>query len=185
MSTKLITLLAVGGVLFFFVVGFIGAVFSFRSDAIRMETTIQAQYDQNRNNYDNMWKRFKEMAQVNERYADDLKKIYDSAMQGRYGEDGSKAMFQWIQEQNPNLDASIYSKLQQTIESGRVSFAADQKQLVDKKREYETLLRSNRALFINWLLAFPKIDLDKYSIVTSEATEKAFEDKKVDEVKVF
>lgn len=185
MTKGLIATLSILGVLGFFALGFVGSIFSFRGQAVAMENTIVAQYDQNRNNYDNMWKRFKEIAQVSDKYADDLKKIYDATMQGRYGADGSKAMFQWIQEQNPQLDSQVYTKLQTSIEAGRISFEADQKQLIDKKREYQNLLRSNRALFVNWILRFPKIDLSKYDIVTSEATDDAFNTKKADEVQVF
>lgn len=185
MKPATIATLAILGTIAFFVVGFVGSVFSFRGQAVAMENTIAAQYDQNRNNYDNMWKRFKEMAQVNDKYASDLKALFDGAMQGRYGADGSKAMFQWIKEQNPTLDSAIYLKLQTAIEAGRISFEADQKQLIDKKREYQNLLRSNRAIFVNWILHFPKIDLSKYDIVTSDATEKAFGEKKAEEVNVF
>lgn len=185
MSKTTIAVLVVVGVLGFFIVSYIGSVFSFRQDCVNAEAGIVAQYDQNRNNYDNMWKRFKEMAQVPDAYAGKLKELFTDTVQARYGAEGSKAMFQFIQEQNPNLDASVYTKLQTAIEAGRTSFAADQKQLIDKKAQYEMLIKSNRALFVNWVLGYPKIDLSKYDIVTSATTEKAFETKQADEVRVF
>ena len=184
MNKSCLFALAPAGVVLFFLLGFVSAVFSFRTEAISLEENIKAQYSQNQNNYDNMWKRFKEVSQVTDLYSGDLKKLYDGAITARYGEEGSKAMFQWIREQNPNLDVAVYTKLQTVIESGRVSFEADQKQLIDKKRVYEVLLRSNRALFVNWILKFPKIDLTKYDIVISEATSDAFETKRADEVKL-
>ena len=163
---------------------FAGCVLGFRSDCIHQENGIVAQYDQDRNNYDNMWKKFREMSQVNAQYADDMKKVFDSAIQGRYGADGSKAMFQFIKEHNPQLDSATYVKLQAAIEAGRNSFEADQKQLLDRKREYKDLLGSTRALAANIFLGFPRIDMNKYDIVTSGRTEKAFEDKKDDEIKL-
>ena len=180
-----ITAWAVVGTLCLFLLIFISGLLSFRKNSVNFEESIKAQYSQNQNSYDNMWKKFKEVAQVTDKYSDDLKELYDNVMTGRYGADGSKAVFQWITEQNPNLSTETYTKLQSVIESSRNSFESDQKQLVAIKEQYNKLLRSNSALVYNAILKFPKIDLSKFDIVTSEVTDKAFEDKKVDEVKIF
>jgi len=165
-------------------VSYAGCAFGFRSDCIRAEAGIKAQYSENQNNYDNMWKKFLEASQVNQAYAKDLKEVYQSAIQGRYSANGSQAAMQWIQEHNPTLDPTTYVKLQALIEAGRNSFEAEQKTLLDKKREYEVLLGSTTALFVNPFLNFPRIDLSKYDIVTSNKTQKAFEEKKDDEIKL-
>jgi hypothetical protein len=122
-----------------------------------------------------MWKRIKESAQVPAMYASDLKKLYDGAISSRYGAGGSKAMFQFIKEHNPNLDASIYKQLQRTIEAGRKEFAAGQTILLDKKRVYESHLRSNTGVVWAGVLGYPTIDLDKFDIVTSGRTQDAFQ----------
>jgi len=172
------------------VTGVLGVIFLFsiigvNNNCITQEATIKAQYGQNQNNYDNMWKRIKEVAQVPSMYTEDLKKVYDSAISGRYGANGSKAMFNWIKEHNPNFDGTLYKQVQQVIESGRLSFADDQKILLDKKRGYETYLNQFPTNVIGKnLLGFPKIELAKYDIVTSEETTTAFETKKVDEIKL-
>lgn len=165
-------------------VSYAGCAFGFRSDCIKAEAGIKAQYSENQNNYDNMWKTFREQAQVSSMYVNDLKKVFDGAIQGRYGKDGSKAVFQFLQEHNPNLDSSVYTKLQASIEAGRNRFEAEQKQLLDRKREYEVLLGSTAAIFVNPLLGFPRIDLSKFDIVTSEQTQKAFEEKKAGEIEL-
>ncbi len=182
MKRGTIIILAILGVII--VLGLVGAcgVIGFNNNCIAQEKTIVAQYDQNRNNYDNYFKKLKEAAQVPEMYTEDLLKLYDKAMTARYGEEGSKALFQWLKEQNPSLDASIYKKIQDIIEAGRNSFEADQKMLIDKKRVYETYIAIFPNNILAGLLGFPKIDLSKYDIVTSEETEKAFEDKKSDPV---
>ncbi len=182
MSTALKVLLALGLVGLVFAGGLIATVVGINNQFVVHEEGIKAQYKQNQNNYDNMWKKFKEMTQVSDMYASDLKKVYDSAMQGRYGAEGSKAVFQFIQEQNPNLDASMYKSIQQAIEAGRNSFEANQKTLLDKKRVYETELRQFPGGFIAGFMGFPKIDLAKYDIVTSDETEKAFETKKAGKI---
>lgn len=184
MTTGKIVALAVVGLFLFFGFGYVASALSFRSDCVASEATIRAQYDQDRNNYDNMFKKFREMAQVPAMYAADLQKVYDSAIGKRYGEGGSKALFQMIKEANPNFDSSMYVKLQAAIESGRNSFADDQKQLLDRKRQYETLLNGNSALAVNMWFNFPHIDLSKFDIITSDATEDAFKTKKAEEIKL-
>jgi AICAR transformylase/IMP cyclohydrolase PurH len=79
---------------------------------VSMEKNVVSQYQQNQNNYDSMFKKFKESAQVSEMYASDVERVYKSAIEGRYGENGSQAVFQFLKEQNPNMDASLYKRIQ-------------------------------------------------------------------------
>lgn len=184
MSLAVKICLAVGVVFVLCGITCAGSVISTNNELVAQEQGLQAQYDQNRNAYDNMFKKFQEVSQVPEMYASDLKKVYDSAIQNRYGKDGSKAMFQWIQEHNPTFDSSMYRQIQQVVEAGRNSFEAEQKMLLDKKRVYLTQLNQFPTSFVARLLGFPKIDLKKIDIVTSDDTEKAFTTKKADPIKL-
>ena len=183
-SNRSLVILCMVGVVFLFGLGYGCTALGYRSDCVSSEAGLKAQQEQVKNNYDNMWKRFREMSQVPSMYVGDLKKVFDSAMQGRYGKDGSKSVFAWIQEHNPTIDSSMYTKIQNAIESGRVSFMAEQEQLLDKKRQYEVVLNSNRGVFVGFLFSFPKIDMDKIQILTSDQTEDAFKTKKADEIKL-
>ena len=184
MSLTAKILLALGVVFVLCGITCAGSVISTNNELVSLEQGLQAQYDQNRNNYDNMFKKFQEIAQVPSMYADDMKKVYDGAIQGRYGKDGSKAMFQWIQEHNPNFDASLYRQIQQVIESGRNDFEANQKTLLDKKRVYLTQIKQFPTNIIAGMLGFPKIDLSKIDILTSDRTEQAFKTKKDEPIKL-
>lgn len=46
------------------------------------------------------------------------------------------------------------------------------------------VLNSNRGAFVGFLFSFPKIDMDKIQILTSDQTEDAFKSKKADEIKL-
>jgi len=184
MGTGLKVVLGLFGALL--LLGFVGcsSVVLLNNSLVSQEAGIKAQYKQNQNNYDNYIKKLQEAGQVPEMYTDDLKKVYSAAITGRYGANGSKAVFQFIKEQNPTLDASLYTKIQQIVESGRNSFEADQKTLLDKKRVYEVSLSTFPNNFIAGALGFPKINLDEYDIITSQETEDAFRTKKSAPVKL-
>lgn len=184
MSRKQIIGYGVLATVVLFVIIYISSVFGYRSDCVNFEQMIPAKYDDNRNQYDNGWKRLKEMTQVKDMYAEDLRKIFDDTMKNRYGKDGTKAMFQFIQEHNPTLAPEVYTKIQAAIEAWRISFAADQKELRDMKAQYGMVRNGTRAVFVGFWFSFPHIDLNKYDIVTSDATEAAFATKRTDEIKL-
>lgn len=160
-------------------VGYLG----FSNDANGFEVDIKAKYTNNKNVYDNGWKKVKESAQVTDLQADALKKVYDSTMKGRYGDGGSKALLQMIKEQNPNLDQSTFLKLQQQIESFRNEFSSNQTGLISRKQEYERYLTATTAgRLFNFIGHYPHIDLSQFDIVTSDQTEDAFKSKRADPI---
>lgn len=165
----------------FFVLGIIGVTtcVGIWNTCTTFEANIKAQYAENRNNYDKFWKTVAETAQVPTTYAKDLQNLYTSTTKTRYGAGGSQAVFQFIKEHNPTLDSSLYKQVQQVIESGRIDFEAKQASLIDRKRVYESqVLKAAITGAIARLMGFPRIDLDKYDIVTSNETESAFESKR-------
>lgn len=184
MSTSLKVILGLFG---FMAITALVAAFSFMgmyNAMVSQEKGVVYQYEQNKNSYDNMWKKFREGAQVTDMYAADLEKVFQKSIQARYGEEGSQAAFQWIKEHNPNLDSSIYRQLQALVESGRNSFQENQTTLLDKKQQYETYLQSFPNNIIAGAMGFPKVDLSKFNIVTSDRTQGAFDKGKDDEVKL-
>jgi hypothetical protein len=178
MSTAVKIILACVGALFLVFIISVFSVIGIHNDCVHQESGLKAQYSQNQNNYANYFDKLKEAAQVPDMYASKLKDLYDGTMKGRYGAEGSKAMFQFIKEQNPTLDPKMFVQLQEIIEAGRNSFEADQKTLLDKKRVYENTLGSFPGSFFAGMMGFPKIDLKSIDIVINEETAKAFETKR-------
>lgn len=183
MSTPIKAILGFLVACFLVVIIAVFSVIGTNNDCVRMEAGIKAQYSQNQNNYDNMFKKFMEATQVTSMYTEDLKKVYDSAIQARQKNAGN-VMMNFVKEHNPTFDASMYKNLQVMIESGRNTFESNQKMLLDKKRNYEVQIGSFPAVFVVRVLGFPKIDLDKFDIVTSGQTQEAFDTKKAKAIKL-
>jgi hypothetical protein len=164
------------------IAGYIG----FGNDANRQENGIVASYTNNKNVYDNGWKTVVEKAQVPGEYTDKLKEIYTDTMKGRYGADGSKALLQFIKEQNPTIDASVYKEIQQSVEVFHTQFAQAQTELVSRKQEYQNLYTATTSgRLYNMIAHYPHIDMTKYDIVTSAKTETDFDTKQAPTLDIF
>lgn len=144
----------------------------------RVENQLTAMLENNENIYANGSQKIIEMAQVPKMYSEQVSKVTREAIQGRYGKDGSKAVFQMLQEQNPQLDPAIYSKVQLVIEEFRNKFELAQRDMIDVKRSYKTQLGSLWTGFWLGVAGYPKIDLKKFDIVTTDKARDAFETKR-------
>jgi hypothetical protein len=94
-------------------------------------------------------------------------------------------MMNWIKEANPNFDSSMYTKVQQVIESGRNDFQDSQKQMIDQVRDYKTYVGQMPTSFFAGLAGFPKIKWADFEILTSDRTDDAFKSHKDQAVDVF
>lgn len=137
----------------------IGNYVSYANYGNRMEKTIEATYDNNQNILAQYGQKVMEVGQVPDMMRDDVTKVTTAAIQGRYGSNGSKAVFQWIQEQNPQLDSKIYIQIQQIMEAGRNEFQAAQSKLIDQRRQYQTALDNVWGGLWMHMAGYPKVDL--------------------------
>ena len=161
------------------IIGLIGIVFmsyiSAYNTGNRLEQTIKATFENNQNILAQYGNKIAEASQVPAMQRDDVRDIITAALDARYGEEGSQAMFQFIQEQNPNIDSSVYTQIQQIIEAGRKDFEVGQTKLIDQKRVYETALGSFWQGMWMRIAGYPKINLDDYTVVLSQRTIDAFQ----------
>jgi hypothetical protein len=161
------------------------AIMGVTNGFVRAENGIKAQYSENQSNYDKMFKSFRESAQVTDMYKNDIGDVFKKAIDARYGDEGSKALFQMIKEQNPNFDSTLYNRLQAMIEANRNSFDATQKAMAERCRVYRDDFEQNPNALIASFFGYPKIDMKTYcTVVTSGRTEKAFDTKKDEEIKL-
>lgn len=156
------------------------AIWTHRNEVVALDEGIKSQHVSNKSNYDNMWKSFKEMAQITDMQTDDIKKVYTDIITGRYQKD-ENVLMKMVQENNPQLDTKVYTKLQNQIASSRKEFDNNQKNIADKVREYNTAVR--KYVIMNIIFRFEELDANKF-VVTSERTEKTFETGKDNEINI-
>jgi Flp pilus assembly pilin Flp len=170
MKAFLITGAVILGLVAFLAISYIAAY----NTANRLEAGIKAAWTNNQNVLAQYSNRVAEAAQIPAMQRDDLKEVVTAALDTRYGDEGSRAMFQFLQEQNPQIDSTVYVQLQRLIEAGRTDFQVAQTGLIDQKRVYETALGSFWQGTMMRVAGFPRVDLDEYNVVTNERTEDAF-----------
>lgn len=142
------------------------------------EKRLDAKLSDNENVYAQGTQAIVEIAQVPQMYIQDLKTIVTADIQGRYGQNGSQAVMQWLQERQLPFDASMHKSIQQSIKAFRGKFENSQRELIDIRRGYETSLGNFWEGF--WLAraGYPKVDLKKYDIVTTDKARQTFETKR-------
>jgi len=144
----------------------------------RTENALDAKLENNENIYAQGTQKVVEMAQVPQMYVEAVSKVTKDAIGGRYGADGSKAVFQMLREQNPSLDPSMFTKIQQVIEAFRNEFQNNQTAMIDMKRSYKNQLGYVWSGFWLRMAGYPKTDLSKYDIVTTDKARETFKTKR-------
>lgn len=172
-----------GTVIALVVAGILGAIFfmSYISAANfgnRTEMTLKAKMEDNENIYANGTQAIMEIAQVPAMYKNDLLEIVKADIQGRYGPNGSQATFQFLNERNIPIDQSMYKAIQQQILAFRGKFEIAQREMLDQRRAYETALGTfPKSIFLS-MAGYPKLDLSKFTIVTTDKARQTFETKR-------
>lgn len=143
-----------------------------------VEAQLRGARDDNKNILAQYQQKILEAAQVPDMYKNDLKEVATSVMQGRYGPDGSKALMNWIKENDLKFDSSMYTKLQTIIESGRKDFEVGQTRMIDIRRGYETQLGYFwRGLWLR-VAGFPKVDMKEFAPITTDGVETTYKNGK-------
>jgi hypothetical protein len=170
-----------------FLVGGVGlSCVSTRNEFRRAETGIVTEYKNNQVRLSNHFQKIQEMSQVPEMYRDDLKKVFDSAIQGRYGKEEKNPLVLFVQEHNPNFDSKLYHDLQVEIAAGRDDFKAGQIALQSRCQAKDNLQKATITGSL-WLNGYEdsKQDWDKICTpITDNLTEKAFESGKSEPLKL-
>lgn len=154
-----------------------------------LKQEILAKQKNNQSEFDNMWKKIKQISNVSDKYKDGFVEALTSYAEARSnkgatagkGSVNSPLAINALQEAIPNLSNETYQQLNNTIASSRDRFTEQQKQLVDMEREYNTLITSFPNVLIFKAMGISEIHT---TIVTSSKTEKSFATGKDDDVEL-
>ena len=151
----------------------LGSYASAKTYGANTEASLRAAQKDSLNVFAQAGQKIREVAQLPTMYADDVSRVTRKAIEGRYDPDGSKAAFQWLQEQNPQLDPAVYTEVSQVIKSSRRDSENAQRRQIDVQRQYEGALGSF------WLAraGYPKEDLSKFTIVSTAEADEVFRTK--------
>ena len=137
------------------------SIYGAKNFSVTSEKGLDAQYINCKNILSKYHKKMNELVQVPTMYKDDFKEIVTAEIQGKYGKNGSQAMFQWLKDRDLNFDASMYKKIMQAIEIGQNEYANEQSIMIDKLRAYATVVDQNLPLQRGWYMGwigYPKVD---------------------------
>ncbi len=149
------------------------------NDEIELKNQGTEQEQVCKNNFDGMFKKIAQIAEVGDQYKETFKEIYPALIEGRYKNDGNTLM-KWIQESNPNFDTKLYSKLIDVIESSRDSFKHEQDKLADIVREHNNILEKwPSSMFVG---GRPKLNV---TFVSSGKTKEVYRTGEENDIDVF
>jgi len=147
--------------------------------ASRLHNLYDSKLVDNTSEFDNMWKKISQTAQIPEAKKNALKDIFEGYAAARSGNADGGQLMKWVQESVPNVDLSEYKDLMNIIVGSRDSWTNRQKELVDIARQYNEMLSVFPSNVFLGLFGMEKINA---KVVTSSRTDKAFESGKDDDV---
>jgi hypothetical protein len=155
-----------------------GSYVSTRQTYVGFETDINAQDKEMQNVDTEVTNSLQTQGLAVGEYKDLVVNAIKVANSGRYGADGSKAMMQWIKEQNPTIDSDIFKKIMVAAESGYAKFAAAQRKKIDLARVYRKSVEQEQQVPI-WgsivTSGFPRKSWDELErVIVSEDTAKTW-----------
>jgi len=148
----------------------------------RVRVTITAKIKDNESEFDNMWKKIAQIAQVPEAKKNALKDIFVSHADARGKGQGGGAMMLWVKESVPNADLKVYDKLMNIINSSRDAWTMRQKELIDLKRAHDQMFETIPSSFI---VSSRESLRPEITVITSTKSKEAMATGKDDDVDLF
>ena len=182
-NKTLLNIGAIGAVVGMVVLWYIFTGIGVRNQEATLRANFTAIQTGNKVDYDAMWKIINQTSQVPTQYSKDFTEAYSKILQSSGGTDQNavRNLFAVATGMKvPQLDSSLYRKVQDVIESQRTKFANAQKSQLAIKAEHD-ILRTTwpGSLFVGNL---PPLVVQ---VVTSTRTENAFETGKDNDVNLF
>ncbi len=150
---------------------------------VGLRNTISAKMQDNESEFDNMFKKISQVAQVSSKQMESLKSVFNEHATARSGKGGQGGtIMTWIQESVPDVDTQVFTNLQNISTSSRERWTMRQKDLIDFKREHDNLLDKFPSNLVCSMLGKEKIEIQ---IITSTRAKEAMKTGKDDNIEVF
>lgn len=143
---------------------------SVNNSEVSLRNTISAKQQDNESEYDSMWKKISQAAQVTDAQKQALLEILRAHAEARSASSGG-AVINWLKESVPNIDTTTFNNLQNIIAASRDRFTVRQKELLDLKQRHDSLLDSFPSGVILSVMGREKISV---VIISSSRAEETF-----------
>jgi hypothetical protein len=154
--------------------------FSLSNSEIKLRNRIVAEQTVCTSYFDKMWKVISQKAQIADKYKDSFKEVYTPLIEGRYSNEGSGTLMKWIQESNPQFDASLFKDIMVAVEAQREGFFIEQKKLIDMDMMHKNM---RQTVPNSWFIGNrPDVGI---VVITSTKTDDIYKTGKEDDVKLF
>ncbi len=152
---------------------------TYKNQEQALRTDIEDQQRKIEANFDSMWKIITQKVQVLDKYSDDFKEVVRGYTQGRYGQNGSQAMFQWLKEHNVPIDASLYKEIMVTIEARRLGFEREQRILSEMAAQHKKFYVTMPSM---WFVSGSPVQVQ---IISSDKTKAVIESGRENDTELF
>lgn len=169
-------------VVFLSIIFIVGNYFNYANLGATTENMLITKRDDNKNVMAGYSTKVREIAQAAKLGVDAQTKLIKLANESRYGENGSQATIQFLQEQNPTVDTQLYKQLQQVIEAERTRFTNAQTEMLDIRNQYKTMLDKPYSKFWLTFAGYPKINFSDFDIIINNYTENAYTTKRAEAI---
>ena len=163
---------------------FASCAISYPNQEQRLRNLIEGKQKDNESEFDNMWKKISQVAQVDEVARGTLKDVFVSHAEARTS-GGSKdgSLMKWVTESVPNVDLSTTKQMMNIITGSRDSWTQRQKELNDFGRKHDDLItKFPSRLFISMFGNPAPIEIPT---ITSTRSAEAMKTGKDDDVDLF
>ncbi len=157
------------------VLGLGGIALSIYSEGVNGEANLTAARSASRTELTTYTKKVVDMAQVPTMYVEDLTKVTQAEMAGRYGANGSQAVVQFFQERNLPMTQELYRDLMLVMATGREAFKNSQNVQTDARVAYfDRLLKSPIKGTVLKLFGFPHLKVEDFQEITTDKVDAIF-----------
>lgn len=158
-----------------------GAGCSTYNNLATLHVTYDMKVKANKAEFDNMWKKIKEVAQVPEQKKEALVAVLNAYTSGRSA--GQSQLMTWVKEAVPSTSGlDIYDKIVNIVTGSRDTWTSKQTELVAVAEDYNKIVVKFPGSLIAGLFHFDRIEPQ---VITSTRTEESFTSGKDDDVGLF